>query len=40
VQGVILDEMRMYVVDAFGAPAWPEVMKKTTRACVITVTGQ
>jgi Haem-NO-binding len=31
VQGVILDEMRIYVVDSFGAPAWNEVMKKTGR---------
>ena len=31
VQGVILDEMRMYVVGAFGDPAWAEVMKRSGR---------
>ena len=31
VQGVILDEMRMYVVGAFGDPAWAEVMKRAGR---------
>jgi hypothetical protein len=30
-QGVILDEMRMYVVGAFGDPAWAEVMKRSGR---------
>src|ERR1700694_487166 len=27
--GVILDEMRMYVVQEFGDPAWSEVMKRS-----------
>jgi hypothetical protein len=27
--GVILDEMRMYVVQEFGAPTWGEVMKRS-----------
>jgi hypothetical protein len=31
VQGVILDEMRMYVVGAYGDPAWAEVMKRSGR---------
>ena len=31
VQGVILDEMRMYVVGTFGDPAWAEVMKRAGR---------
>jgi hypothetical protein len=31
VQGVILDEMRMYVVGAYGDPAWAEVMKRAGR---------
>lgn len=30
-QGVILDEMRMYVVGAYGDPAWAEVMKRSGR---------
>ena len=30
-QGVILDEMRLYVVGAFGDPAWAEVMKRSGR---------
>jgi Haem-NO-binding len=31
VQGVILDEMRMYVVDAFGAPTWSQVLTGSGR---------
>ena len=31
VQGVILDEMRMYVVGAYGNPARAEVMKRSGR---------
>jgi hypothetical protein len=31
VQGVILDEMRMYVVGAYGDSAWAEVMKRAGR---------
>jgi heme-NO-binding protein len=31
VQGVILDEMRMYVVGAYGNPAWAEVVKRSGR---------
>ena len=30
-QGVILDEMRMYVVDAFGAPIWSKVLAGSGR---------
>ena len=30
-QGVILDEMRTYVVDEYGEPAWAEVMKRSGR---------
>ncbi len=30
-QGVILDEMRMNVVGAYGEPAWAEVMKRSGR---------
>ena len=30
-QGVILDEMRMYVVGAYGDPAWAQVMKRSGR---------
>jgi hypothetical protein len=45
VQGLILDEMRMYVVGAFGEPASTEVLKMTGRprgdpAWVITIRGQ
>ena len=31
VQGVILDEMRMYVVDAFGGPTWSQVLTGSGR---------
>jgi len=30
-QGVILDEMRMYVVDAFGSPTWSHVLTGSGR---------
>ena len=30
-QGVILDEMRMYVVDTFGAPTWTKVLAGSGR---------
>jgi hypothetical protein len=30
-QGVILDELRMYVVEAFGYPAWIQVLKGSGR---------